>query len=288
LEPELIADYQCVIGENPLWHPTEQRVYWIDIPSGRLFRYDPASGQHEQCHAGAVAGGFAIQDDGALLLFLARGAVQRWKDGQLTTIIESIPEEANTRFNDVIADPAGRVYCGTMSDGDRPGRLYRLDPDGRLTRVLDGILCSNGLGFTPDRRTLYYTDSVANVIYAFDYETETGALSNQRVFAHVPPHEGMPDGLTVDAEGGVWSARWGGGCAVRYTPDGREVSRVQLPAERVTSLIFGGTDYSDLYLTTAGGEDRAHLGRGAGALFRVRPGVRGLPEYPSRIQTPRQ
>ena len=284
MEPELIADYQCVIGENPLWHPFEQRLYWIDIATGRLFRYDPASGRHEQCHAGAVAGGFTIQADGALLLFQARGAVQRWKDGHLTTVIELIPEEVNTRFNDVIADPAGRVFCGTMSDGERPGRLYRLDPDGQLTRVLEGILCSNGLGFSPDRRTLYYTDSVANAIYAFDYEPQAGSLSNQRVFAHVPPPEGMPDGLTVDADGGVWSARWGGGCVVRYTPDGREVSRWPFPAERVTSMIFGGLDYSDLYVTTAGGEDRASLGRGAGALFRMRPGVRGLPEYPSRIQ----
>ncbi|MDH7569847.1 MAG: SMP-30/gluconolactonase/LRE family protein, partial [Armatimonadota bacterium] len=137
MTPELVADYRCVTGEGPLWHPFEKRLYWVDIPKGRLFRYHPASGVHEQCLEGEPIGGFTIQADGALLLFMARGAVKTWRDGEMHTIVEEIPDERDSRFNDVIADPQGRVFCGTVSTPTRAGRLYRLDPDLRLTCVLE-------------------------------------------------------------------------------------------------------------------------------------------------------
>src|SRR5690348_1989432 len=128
MQLEVICDYRCEIGENPLWHDIEKRLYWCDIPTGRLFRYDPGNGKHEQFYQGEIVGGFTIQADGSLLLFMAHGAVKLWRKGSLTTLIDEIPEERETRFNDVIADPAGRVFCGTMPAGPRPGRLYRLDP----------------------------------------------------------------------------------------------------------------------------------------------------------------
>lgn len=284
MEPELIADYQCVTGEGPLWHPTEQRVYWADIPQGRLFRYDPKTGQHEQCYSGEVVGGFTIQDDGALLLFMARGAVKIWRDGQLETILEEIPDERETRFNDVFADPEGRVFCGTMPTKERLGRLYRLDPDRKLTLLLEGIGTSNGMGLTLDRKQLYYTDSTAKKIYLFDYDRGSGAISNQRVFVDSGDEEGVPDGMTVDAEGYVWSARWDGYRLTRYAPDGSEERRVLFPAKKVSSVIFGGPDYMDMYVTTAGGNNKAENGPGAGALFRLRLGIQGLPEFPSRIR----
>ena len=282
MEPELIADYQCVTGEGPLWHPTEQRLYWLDIPKGRIFRYDPATGQHEQVHEGEAIGGFTIQADGALLLFMARGAVKIWRNGQLTTIIDEIPDERNTRFNDVIADPVGRVFCGTMRAPEHPASLYRLDLDGKLTRVLGDIGTSNGMGFTPDRRQMYYTDTPTREISLFDYERGTGAITNRRVFIHIDD-VGRPDGMTVDAEGHVWTALWGGGCLVRVRPDGTEEQRILFPAKNVSCPTFGGPDYSDLYVTTAGGDNKAENGPGAGALFRVRPGVQGVPEFRSRI-----
>jgi len=289
VELELIADYQCVVGEGPLWHPDEQRVYWTDIVTGRLFRYDPASGQHEQIYSGEQVGGFTIQEDGALLLFMERGRIATWRDGTLSTLIEEIPAELETRFNDVIADPRGRVFCGTISprwdEGEtavRRGRLYRLDPDMTLTVLLEGVGVSNGMGFTPDRRQVYYTDTPTLEVSIFDYDEATGALSNRRVFARASEGEGAPDGMTMDAEGCVWSARWGGSCLVRYAPDGRELSRVQFPARKVSSAIFGGPDYSDLYVTTAGGHQKDVDGPGAGALYRLRPGVRGVPEFRSR------
>lgn len=287
MEPELLADYACNTGEGPLWHPTENRVYWVDIPSGRLFRYDVATGAHEMCYQAATAlGGFTIQDDGSLLLFLGKGAVQRWHDGALTTVIDELPDELASRFNDVIADPAGRVFCGTMSMAERRGRLYRLDTDGTIHVVQEDIGCSNGMGFTHDHKHMYYTDSDDHVIYLFDYDAATGAITNRRVFATVPDAEGegVPDGMTVDAAGDVWSARWNGSCLVRYTPDGTEAERIHFPAKKVSSVTFGGPDYTDMYVTTAGGDHKEIEGQGAGALFRLRGVGRGVPEFLSKVQ----
>ena len=289
MQPTLIADYNCVTGEGPLWHPLEKRVYWSDIPTGRMFWYDPATGQHEQFYAGDVVGGFTIQENGALLLFMAKGAVKLWRDGTLTTLIDELPNEADSRFNDVIADPAGRVFCGTMSSPDHKGRLYRLETDSSIQVVVEGIGTSNGMGYTLDRKQMYHTDTRGPAIYLYDYDLASGAICNRRVFIQVSTEEvaqgnGRPDGMTVDAEGYVWSARWEGSCVIRYTPEGKEDRRITLPANRVTSLTFGGPDYTDIYITTAGGEDKAQHGSGAGGLFHINLGIRGLPEFTSKIE----
>src|SRR5215472_8700545 len=160
-ELEIIADYACETGENPLWHPQKKLLYWTDIPRGRLFRYDPQSGIHEEIYHGRPVGGFTFEAGGGLLLFRDRGNIALWRAGNLHEILAEIPEERDSRFNDVIADPTGRVFCGTMSSEHSKGRLYRLDLDGRIAPILDSIGCSNGMGFSPDRRTFYYTDSVA-------------------------------------------------------------------------------------------------------------------------------
>lgn len=283
MEPELLADYRCHTGEGPLWHPDERCVYWVDIPAGRLYRYDPTTGRHEQVYEGEPIGGFTIQADGALLLFQSRGAVRRWHRGDVTTILDGIPGEEDSRFNDVIADPAGRVFCGTMATPTHAAKLYRLDTDGTVTPVVEGVAISNGLGFTPDRKRVYYTDSTPRTISLFDYDEATGALSNRRLFVRTPEGEGIPDGMTVDAEGYVWSARWDGGCLVRYAPDGTEERRYTFPAAKVSCATFGGDDYRDIYVTTAGGYDKEANGPGAGALYRLRVGIRGVPEFRSRV-----
>lgn len=284
-EPELIADYQCVTGENPLWNPHDKRVYWTDIPTGRMFRYSPASGKHEQFYEGDIVGGFTIQANGSLLLFGAGGCIRSWSYGRVSTLVKPFPSEADSRFNDVIADPAGCVYCGTMSSESHAGRLYRLDRMAILNRMLDGVGTSNGMGFTPDEQGFYYTDTRAREIYLFRYKVFTGAISHRQIFFKVPdkPGEGGPDGLTVDAEGYVWSARWGGSCIVRYTPEGQEDMRIQFPAVKVSSLTFGGPDYTDIYVTTAGGDNKDENGPGAGALFRINLGIKGKPEYESQV-----
>ncbi|MCE5237552.1 SMP-30/gluconolactonase/LRE family protein [bacterium] len=281
---ELIADYACHTGEGPLWHPLQKRLYWVDIPAGRLFRYDPATGEDEQClEADEAIGGFTVQANGDLLLFMARGAVRTWRDGFRDTIIEEIPAERNSRFNDVIADPRGRVFCGTMAGPDKPGTLYRLDVDGTLKVILEGLGCPNGMGFTGDRKRMYFTDSGAHTIWLFDYDEATGEITNQRPFAVLTAEEGFPDGMTVDAEDHVWSARWDGGCAVRYSPDGQVVQRFDFPAPKVSSVTFGGADYRDLYVTTAGGSSKSSDGTEAGALFRLAGAGRGREEFYSRV-----
>jgi len=287
--PVLIADYACETGENPLWHPMERRLYWTDIPAGRLFRYDPASGKHELCYQGRPVGGFTIQPDGALLLFMDRGTIALWRNGALTEIVqdivlEDIPEERDSRFNDVIADPQGRVFCGTMSTAERKGRLYRLDIDRSLHLLLEGIGCSNGMAFTLDRRGLYYTDSFAREIYLFDYDAESGAISNQRIFARFAEADGLPDGATLDAEGHLWTALWDGACIVRLSPDGSVERKIATPVPKTSSLAFGGDDCSDIYITTAGGNRKDVEGPLAGGLFHLKAETRGLPEFFSRIE----
>jgi len=283
MQPRIIADYRCVTGENPLWHPREKCLYWVDIPLGRLFRYFPAGDRHEICYEGHITGGFTIQADGALLLFLDKGTIRIWHNGFIRTVLEGIPEESGGRFNDVIADPRGRVFCGTIR-APEPGALYRLNTDGKLDKVLDGVGCSNGLGFSPDRKFLYYTDSPRREIYRFDYEEDTGRISNRQVLIRTAEKDGVPDGLTVDAEGYIWSAFWGGGCLARFSPAGAECRRILFPASKVSSVTFGGDDYTDMYVTTAGGDKRESEGPGAGALFHLTAGVRGLPEFHSSIR----
>lgn len=285
MTPKSIANYACRTGEGPLWHPDEKKVYWVDIPPGRLFSYDPATGHHEQCFDlnGEAVGGFTLQADGALLIFMAKGAVKIWRKGAFETVVSDIPGEHESRFNDVIADPAGRVFCGTMPSPDHLGTLYRLDLNGKITPILDGIGCSNGMGFTPDHKHMYYTDSRARTIYLFDYDQTTGELSNQRTFVKTPDDEGIPDGMTVDAEGYVWAAKWDGYMLVRYRPDGTEDRRIAFPAKKVSCVTFGGDDDTDMYVTTAGGHDIAENGEQAGALFHLNIGIRGVPEFRSRI-----
>jgi D-xylono/L-arabinono-1,4-lactonase len=284
--PELIADYACHTGENPLWHPTECRLYWCDIPTGRLFRYDPAIGQHEQIYAGRPVGGFTFQADGGLLLFMDRGTIASWRDGMLTDWLAEIPTERESRFNDVIADPKGRVFCGTMSTEQSKGRLYRLDLDGSLHLVLEGIGCSNGMAFTQDRKGFYYTDSFAREIYRFDYDEADGSILNQRIFARFTEGEGLPDGATLDSEGHLWSALWDGGCIVRLSAEGGIAERIVLPVPKTSSLTFGGEDLSELYITTAGGNEKELDGPLAGSLFRLASKYKGLPEFFSRIAGP--
>ena len=281
--PELMADYRCETGEGPLWHPMERQVYWSDIPQGRIFRWNPFARRHEQIDEGRIVGGYTIQSDGSLLLFMDRGSVAVWRDGKLEYLVNEMEGEADNRFNDVAADPAGRVFCGTMPTDTRSATLYRMDTDGSITTVLEGVGLSNGIGFSPDQKQMYYTDSLARKIYIFDYDIDSGDITNQRVFVETPDDGSIPDGMTVDAEGYVWGARWDGSSLYRYNPDGEQVVQIQFPAKKVSSVIFGGVDLTDMYVTTAGGGNKAEEGPGAGGLFRLNVGVQGKPEFLSRV-----
>lgn len=283
-QPERFVDHAYETGEGPLYHPDENRLYWVDIPNGHMYRYDFETDTHEQCYAGPSIGGFSIQEDGSLVLFKENGAITNWRDGQEETVIPEIPEERGSRFNDVIAGPNGRVFCGTMPP---EGKLYLLDTDGSVTLLISDLSVSNGLGFSPDNTRIYFAETQAETIWSFEYDAESGTLSDRRPFVRTVGGAGLPDGLTVDSEGYVWSARWNGGCVVRHHPDdGRIVDRVSFPARKVSSITFGGPDYEHAYVTTAtAGNDRSVEGDGAGALFRFTPDVNGVPEFRSRIES---
>jgi sugar lactone lactonase YvrE len=285
-EALLVADYACETGENPLWHPIEQRLYWTDIPNGRLFRYDPFTDSHEQCYEGRPVGGFTVQHDGSLLLFMDQGTVAVLREGMPLNVIDELSRERKTRFNDVIADPEGRVFCGTMSGPDGEGRLYRMDIDGTIEVILENVKCSNGMAFSADHRSFFHTDSFARQICKYDYDERNGSIRNRQVFAEFSEADGFPDGMTIDADGQVWSALWDGGRIVRFGENGAIEDEIRLPTKKISSLSFGGKDYAEIYITSAGGDSKCDNGPTAGGLFRVKGKSRGRPEFLSRVQVP--
>lgn len=289
---EVIANYKCVTGEGPIWHSQEKKLYWLDIPSGFIFRYDPFTNKHEQIYKGSQIGGITIQSDGNLLLFMEKGAIAIWDGNELNYVIETLEGEETSRFNDVIAAPNGSVFCGTMSTTENLGTLYRLDPDGSIQPVITGIGISNGLGFTTDCEWMYYTDSTAHTIYKYRINPINGELSERSVFITTPINEGIPDGMTVDSEDHVWSARWDGWALYRYSPDGEQVNKIDFNTKKVSCPTFAENplnkerpenSYTDMYVTTAGGDNPSENGLQAGALFRLNPGISGKPEFRSQI-----
>jgi D-xylonolactonase len=279
---ELIANAHCETGENPYWDPAQRIVYWTDIPAGRLFRYDVLAKDWERFYTGAQVGGFTLQEDNSLLLFRVNEIVRLHADGRVEVLIAGIDPQTG-RFNDVIADPEGRVFAGTMAKngGDMSGALYRVDTDGTVTKLFSGTNTANGMGFSPDLQKFYWTDTTAFTIFEFDYDRASGEISNRREFVNTAADEIKPDGMTVDREGCVWSAIYGGGMIRRYSPEGELMERVQLPVSRITSASFGGDELRELYITTAGGGDNSDTGDGA--LYRVAVEAQGRLEFRSRI-----
>lgn len=279
--PEPLVNYHCTTGENPLWDDRRQVVYWTDIPTGRLFRYDVRTGQHQQIYSGEQVGGFTLQRDGSLLLFQVNRVSIMQADGSTREIIADIDEDM-IRFNDVIADPRGRVYAGTIGKDNERGGVYRVDTDGTVTNLFKGTGCSNGMGFSPDRKHFYWTCTTTRRIFQFDYHPDTGDLTNRKELVRIGENEGFPDGLTVDATGAIWSARWDGFAIWRYTPSGRPIDTIRFPVAKVSSMIFGGTALDELYVTTAGGS--ADTESPDGTLYRVKVNARGLPEFRSDVR----
>jgi len=286
MDPEVVADVPCTVGEAPLWHPDENNLYWTDDHEGRLYRYDPEADTHECVYDGTPFGGFTFQDDGSFLLFLEDGRIENWdhRDRSTETVVGELPQYHGSRFNDVIADPEGRVFCGMKPSETHPGCLYRLDRDGTIRKVVDEIGLPNGMGFTPDHDGLYLTDSDARVIWKYEYDRTTGEIFEPEPFVRTSIARGIPDGTTVDTDGYVWSARWNDGRIYRYTPEGTEERRIEFSVWKVSSLTFGGPEYTDAYATTAGGADREHEGQDAGSLFKFSADVNGVPEFRSMVQ----
>jgi D-xylonolactonase len=294
--PQNAADIACEVGEGPLWHADEEVVYWCDIPQGRLYRYDPAAGDHELVYEDEDEriGGYTIQRDGSLLLFQEAGAVRRLdqETGSVATVAGPDPDRFHERFNDVVADPEGRVFAGVMPDHERdlPGQLYRLDTDGSFELVREECGLPNGMDFTPDLSSMYFTDTGEDVpdhpgyIYRYDYDRATGAISDPELFVDATDVDGMPDGLSVDTDGGVWSAFWLGGTVIRFDPDGDRDRTVEFTARRTTAVTFGGDDYGTGYVTSGCLDSREVDGEGAGSLFTFDPGATGREEFRSDVE----
>lgn len=292
MEPKIIVDYLNEVGEGPLWHPYQKRLYWVDITGGKMFWYEPSTNTHDQFFEGKTIGGFTIQKDGSFLLFLENGSIASLKNNTMAYLVSEILEERGMRFNDVVTDPEGRVFAGTMHqnsdlalNGEKLGNLYRIDKDMSINKVLQGTKIPNGMGFSLDHKTMYYTDSGNKSIYSFDYDKNTGNISNQKSLITVPDGEGLPDGMTVDSNGDIWSASAGGYSLNQYNSSGVQKQSIKFPASMVSSLTFGGDNLDDMFITTIGGENKKDNGSGAGALFHLNLGVKGNPEFLSEILT---
>ncbi|QGQ94294.1 SMP-30/gluconolactonase/LRE family protein [Paenibacillus psychroresistens] len=293
---EIIADFTYLCGESPIWDEVKQQFWWTDMLTGKLYVYEPQSGSVKQAAEGPNVSGFTMNKRGGLVCATHQG-LYLWDEFNGFQLIADQFEGNRLRSNDATADAAGRFLFGTTFYGpdsaEYPlGKLYKVEKDGSISILDEDIHLSNGLGFSPDNKTLYYTDTVLRVIYAYDYDLQQGTVSNRRVFVQVPEHEGIPDGLTVDAEGFVWSAQWYGGCLVRYNPQGQVDQVLQVPAKQTSSVIFGGADLTDIYVTTAGlsvtlpvapqGYD-FHAADIGGPVYRYNLGIKGKPEYAADI-----
>ena len=276
------------IGEGPVWDARTQRLYWVDIIGQELHVFNPADGTDTTHACPEIVTSVSPRAAGGVLLTLRRSfALFDEATGRFDAIADVEPGMPGNRFNDGKTDRRGRHWAGTMGDvnWNHPfGNLYRFGPDRRPARVAENICCSNGIAWSPDDRTMYFCESFAYVIHAYDFDAVTGAIEHRRPFATVDAASGsFPDGITVDADGFLWCAQPVFGRLVRYDPTGRIERIVELPVSRGTSVMFGGRDLSTLYITTMRTTlDEKQLSEEplAGSLLAITPGVRGLAETP--------
>ncbi len=284
LSAEVAVAARCELAEGPVWDAARGLLRWVDIPPGHVHALDPGSGARTWFAAGDPVGTVGLTRGGGLVLALVDGFALSGPDGEdLRRFGEFTVDRSVVRFNDGKPDPWGNFCAGTMAwqeSGGPPCSLYRLGPDGAVTELFGSVGLSNGLDWTDDRRMFYYADSLAGGVDVFDTDPDTGTPSGRRRFVSVS--DGIPDGLTLDAEGCLWLAVWGTGELHRYMPDGRLDAVVKLPVSQVTSAAFGGAGLGTLYITTARenftpADLRAQPH--AGDIFACTPGVTGRPPY---------
>jgi sugar lactone lactonase YvrE len=281
---EQVTDVCAYHAEGPIWDAGAGLVRWVDMLHGDLLAIRPDGGAFSRRHVGEIAGAMRPRVGGGLVVGVERGFAllddpdAADSDGGLQNLGE-LWSDAGVRMNDGGCDPQGRFYCGSMAYDAAPGRgsLYRLDPDRSVSTVLDNVTISNGLAWSPDGSTVYYVDSPTQCVAAFGFDAGSGTFHERRVAVAIDVAIGTPDGITVDEQGGIWVAVWNGGAVHRYLPNGRLDLVIDLPARKVTACTFGGSDLDELYITTSRedlADDEQPL---AGALFRARPGICGLP-----------
>jgi L-arabinonolactonase len=273
----------ALVGEGPVWSVEERALYWVDVPAGTVHRFEPGTGATRSWQLPAEVGCIALRSSGGAIAALRTGlCLVDFETGEVEALFDPEAHQPRTRFNDGKCDRQGRLWAGTMDiDEKEPlGALYCFSGGRGYERMLSAVGMSNGLGWSPDDRTMYHTDSLTRVISAYDYDSDTGALGAARPFVcdRLPA---VPDGLAVDAGGCVWSVKWDAWRVVRYTPDGRVDREISLPVQQPTSCAFGGSDLDVLFVTSAReGLSAAALTEQplAGSVFAVEVGAQGLPQ----------
>ncbi|MEX0808585.1 MAG: SMP-30/gluconolactonase/LRE family protein [Dongiaceae bacterium] len=283
MKAECVVDIRSEVGETPIWDEAAGVLYWIDCLAPAVHRFRPRDDSDEivpllidSGHVGAIAlvegGGFLVLAGSGLWLYPA--------DGERRLLAKPDEDRPQNVVNDGKCDPQGRFWFGTMHNQSKEesGRLFRYDSKRGLVPMDEGFSCSNGMGWSPDGRTMYFVDMMPGRILAYDFDGKTGSILKRRVFAQVSKDEGIPDGLAVDNDGGVWVAHWDGWCLSHYAPDGKRIAKIDLPVQRPTCPAFGGADMRDLYVTSAAMDisaDQLAKGPLAGSLFRLRADVAG-------------
>lgn len=273
---------QDVLGEGPLWDPDAKLLYWVDLEGRRVHRLNPQSMAHQLTQFEHKVSCLGLRQMGGFVVGTSAG-IGFW-DGHSAHLDLRLHPEADkpqSRFNDGAVGPRGRFWAGTLSESGTPSAsLYRYDPDGSLRVAVPEMLLSNGLGWSPDQRYFYLTDTERKLIWRFAFDPASGELSQRQDFVNSQDEDGYPDGLTVDSEGCIWSARFAGGRVTRYDPEGRKMQDFRLPVDYVTSCSFGGADLQTLYITTSHRDvkDRQQQPQ-AGDLFALHTDITGQRPY---------
>lgn len=251
-QPRVLVTCRCEVGEGPLYDQSTQALYWVDMPHGLLWRHSLSTGDTDSCHVGEPVGSLCLIADGGFIIAARRGFLRLEHWGAEPTLWRAVEPDLPTQFNDGKCDTRGRFLAGTVaSQRECPGALYRLDSSGGVTRLIDGLGMSNGMDWSPDDRLFYHVDSVTRVVTRYAWDTDDGVPHMPERLITLAKTEGLPDGLTVDVNGFLWLAVWGGSQVRRYDPLGHLVDTILLPTPNVASCTFGGPELSDLFVTTA-------------------------------------
>ena len=268
------------LGEGPVWDDCSDELVWVDISNRLIHRWDPVTGASTSVSTDADVGAVVLCRDGGMM---AAVECDLWKVSATGewTLLASVEPKPGVRFNDCRADPRGRLWAGTLHRDREPGQaaLYRLEPGGELELVLPERTISNGIGWSPDGETMYYIDSTTWSVVSYAYDLDSGELGPQTAFVEIDPADGLPDGLMVDAEGGVWVCLFGGAKVRRYQPDGVLDQQIALPLTNPTCPAFGGPDLRTMYITTARhrlSAEQLEREPNAGTLLQLDVGVGGL------------
>lgn len=281
---EIALRIEATLGEGGIWDVARQRLLWVDITGKRVGIFDPASGRNQNLQLDSRPGTVVSTTKSDLLVAL-QGGVARLdpRTGKCSTAICPPGHDATRiRFNDGKCDPRGRLWAGTMAldHASGAGALYCFETDGTVHRCLTDVSISNGIVWSHDQRLMYYIDTPTRRVDVFDYEVETGNIANRRQAFPIPAEMGFPDGMTIDVEGMLWIALWGGSAVTRWDPDtGRMLAQIEVPTAHVTSCAFGGPTLSSLFITTAReglSPEQLNDQPLAGSIFVAVPGVRGV------------